>query len=253
MSADLPETDGVPTAEIRLLVNRLQCFDTLSKEEICVLNSAITGTATFQSDADLVVRGDSPKFSTLLISGWAARYKILENGGRQITAIHVPGDFVDLHGFLLRPMDHAVLALSTCRVALAAHDRLRAITEGYPHLTRLLWLITLVDAAMHREWLVAMGRLRTFSQLAHLICELVVRLNAIGLMHDNAFEFPVSQSSIADMLGVSQVHVNRAVQDLRARDLLTWQNRTITVLNWNALKGFAQFDPTYLFQKCEPR
>lgn len=235
-----------------LLAKKLNGFDKLSGNEVEVLKQAIGGTRSFEPNSDLVSPGSSPSFSTLLLSGWSARYKTLEDGSRQITAIHIPGDFVDLHSFLLKPMDHGVSALSICQVAVVPHERLKLITEKHPHLTRLLWLSTLVDAALHREWLVAMGRLPTITRLAHLICELYQRLDAIGLIKDQSFEFPVTQAAIADMLGLSIVHVNRAVQDIRTRGLLSWSNKTIKILDWPGLKSFARFDPSYLHQVARP-
>jgi CRP-like cAMP-binding protein len=235
-----------------LLAKKLQGFDTLSQEEVQVLERAASATRIFEPDADMVTFGDSPSFSTLLVDGWAARYKTLEGGTRQITAIHIPGDFVDLHSFLLRPMDHSVVALSACRVAMFPHDRLQKITENHPHLTRVLWLSTLIDAAMHREWLAAMGRLPVVSQLAHLICELYHRLDAVGLIKDCSFDFPVTQTVIADTLGVSLVHLNRSLQDIRARGLLIWQQKKVSILDWDGLKALAQFDATYLHQVRRP-
>lgn len=235
-----------------LLTKKLQGFDTLSSEEIGILDVAISGSRIFQPNEDLVSAGASPSFSTALVRGWAARYKTLEDGSRQITSIHIPGDFVDLHSFLLRPMDHSVLALSACTIVTVPHDRLQHITENNPHLTRLLWLSTLVDAAILREWLVAMGRLPTVKRLTHLLCELYVRLDAVGLIVNRSFAFPVSQATIADMLGLSIVHVNRAVQDIRMRNLLSWQGKTVQILKWQELKAFAQFDPSYLHQVRRP-
>jgi CRP-like cAMP-binding protein len=236
----------------QLLGKKLNGYDTLSGAETSAIEDAMGSCRLFDANADLVRVGESPDFSTLILNGWAARYKSTEEGARQITAVHIPGDFVDLHSFLLRPMDHSVVALSSCRVAMFPHHRLRVITERHPHLTRLLWLNTLVDAALHREWLLMM-RLRAGNHLAHLICELYLRLDAVGLISNRAFEFPITQAVVADMLGISPVHVNRALQEVRARELLTWQNKIVTILKWEELKAFAQFDPTYLFQEKLPR
>lgn len=247
------EPSGIDSNHLHdLLAKKLRGFDRLAEDEVDVLRNAIGGTRSYEANWDLVAPGESPVFSTLLISGWAARYKNLEDGSRQITAIHVAGDFVDLHSFLLRPMDHGVTALSACMVAMVPHEKLQQITERYPHLTRVLWLSTLVDAALHREWLVAMGRLPTVARLAHLICELYVRLDTVGLIENKSFEFPVTQGTIADMLGLSIVHVNRAVQDIRSRGFLTWTNKIIQILDWEGLKSFARFDPSYLHQVRRP-
>jgi len=138
---------------------------------------------------DIVSVGTRPTYSTLLIEGLAARYKLLADGSRQITALQVTGDFVDLHAFLLKTMDHGIVALSPCVVAYAPHADLKTITEEAPHLARLLWLDTLVDGAIHREWIVAMGRRSKDGHLAHLICELFVRLRAVNRTSGHSFHF----------------------------------------------------------------
>ncbi len=200
-----------------------------------------------------MVEGERPNASTLVLSGIAARYKVLEDGKRQITALHVAGDFVDLHAFPLKTMDHSVVALSPCHVAYADHADIRALSETRPHLTRMLWLSTVIDGAIHREWIVAMGRRSKKAHLAHLICELYVRLSVVRLVTDQSFHFPLSQSVVADALGLSVVHVNKTLQKLRNEKVVTWTDRTIKVLNWEKLSEIAEFDPGYLHLSLEPR
>jgi CRP-like cAMP-binding protein len=242
-----------PNALHALLARKLLCYDALSEKEVRALEQAIEGTRSFAPGQDLVSIDARPVYSSVLIEGWAARSKTLENGARQITSIHIPGDFVDLHGFLLRKMDHSVVALTACRIAKLSHEKLKWISEEYPHLTRLLWLNTLVDAAIHRNWIVGMGRLPAAAQAAQLVCELYVRLKAVALAGDCEFEFPLSQSVLADALGLSPVHVNRTLRELRSKDLIRWRSRTLKIPDWSKLVDFAQFDPTYLSQSQEPR
>lgn len=244
---------AIPHSLHVLLARKLHGYDVLTEHEVDVLEQAIDGTRTFAAGQDLVTIDDRPGHSSVIVEGWAARSKTLENGTRQITSIHIPGDFVDLHGFLLRKMDHSVIALSTCRIAKMPHDKLRWITEEYPHLTRLLWLNTLVDAAIHRNWIVAMGRQTAVSHMAQLICELYVRLNAVDLVSGYEFDFPLTQPVVADALGLSLVHVNRTLRDIRAQKLISWRARTVKILDWERLVQFAQFDPTYLSLSKEPR
>jgi CRP-like cAMP-binding protein len=204
-------------------------------------------------DGDLVREGDRPTESSLLLDGFAARYKLLRNGRRQITALHIPGDFVDLHSFLLKKMDHGVVALTRCRVGLVPHSTLHEITETHLHLGRLLWLSTLIDAAIHREWLVAMGRRPALNQIAHLVCELFLRLQAVGLTQDKSFELPLTQAELGDVLGLSTVHVNRVIQQLRADGVITWSEKRIVIEDWSHLQQIAEFDPTFLNLENEPR
>jgi CRP-like cAMP-binding protein len=240
-------------ALIDLLIRKLEQRDRLSQEEKRVLEGAMVRVKEFRPDEDMIREGDRPTESTLLLEGFAARYKVLTDGKRQITAIHVAGDFVDLHSFLLKQMDHAVLAITHCTVGAVPHETLREITESHPHLGRLLWLSTLIDGAIHREWLVAMGRRPAAHHTAHLLCELFLRLQAVGLTKDNSFRLPLTQTELGDTLGLSTVHVNRVLQDLRGGGLITWRGDTVVIEDWPRLKQFAEFDPTYLSLQNEPR
>jgi CRP-like cAMP-binding protein len=231
---------------VDLLIRKLEERDRLSEEEKQVLAAALGPSKTVSADTDMVREGDRPSESTLLVEGFAARYKVLQSGKRQITAIHIPGDFVDLHSFLLKKMDHAIAALTPCTVATVPHDTLRQITERHPHLARLLWLSTLIDSAIHREWLVAMGRRSAREHMAHLFCELYLRLQLVGLTKDNSYEMPITQAELGDTLGISTVHVNRVVQELRADGLITWRGNRLTVDDWDRLRQVAEFTPTYL-------
>lgn len=150
-------------------------------------------------------------------------------------------------------MDHGIVAMSPCQVAFAEHSDLRMITETLPHLTRLLWLDTIVDGAIHREWIVAMGRRSKKAHLAHLICELYLRLQVVGLVDGWSFWLPLSQGEIADVLGLSLVHLNKTLQLLRKDEVVRWENKTVEILNWAGLALLAEFDATYLSLMVEPR
>ena len=231
----------------------LSQHDVLSEEERATLVRIISHTKQFPARQDIVEAGSRPTYSSLILDGFAARYKLLADGSRQITALHVAGDFVDLHAFLLKTMDHGIVALSPCLIAFAEHSDLKVVTETAPHLSRLLWLDTLVDGAIHREWIVAMGRRSKKSHLAHLICELFVRLEGVQRTNGMSFHLPLSQSEMADVIGLSVVHMNRVIQGLRREKLISWTNHTVTILNWGRLQEVAEFDPTYLSMQREPR
>jgi CRP-like cAMP-binding protein len=170
-----------------------------------------------------------------------------------LTALHVPGDFVDLHALLLRKMDHSVMALTECRVVFVPHPDLVAITENAPHLTRLLWLSTTIDAAIQREMIASVGRRTPLQHLAHTICELYLRLEVVGLAESGKFRFAITQSELADVLGLSLVHTNRTVQDLRATGLVQWSQTDVQITDMDRLTRLAGFDPTYLNLSSEPR
>ncbi|HZH50729.1 MAG TPA: Crp/Fnr family transcriptional regulator [Microvirga sp.] len=235
------------------LVRKLAQRDELSHEEKRILRDIIVRIKEYRADEDMIREGDRPTESTLLLEGFAARYKGLANGKRQITALHVPGDFVDLHSFLLKTMDHGIVALTPCRAGAVPHEALREISERHPHLARLLWLNTLVDGAIHREWIVAMGRRPAPGQMAHLFCELFLRLQAVGLTEDHSFRLPLTQAELGDTLGLSTVHVNRVLQELRADGLISWRGDTVEIEDWDGLVRVAEFDPAFLNLQNEPR
>jgi CRP-like cAMP-binding protein len=242
-----------PTDIVEFFLRRILRRDTLPEEEDCALREAADSVLRFPAGADLVREGDRPNHSILLVEGFTTRYRVLGNGQRQITAIHVPGDFVDLHSFVLKTMDHSVGALSACTVVTFPHAALKRITENHPHLTRIMWLLTMLDAALHREWLVTMGRLTAPRQMAHLICEMYIRLQVVGLADENRFSLPMTQVDLGDALGISGVHVNRVLQELRGDGLISWQGQSVQIHDWVRLQDFAEFDPGYLHLTIEPR
>jgi len=227
--------------------------DTISDKEKAELFALFAGEKSYAAGEEIVREGARPKVSLLLMEGLAARFKVLEDGGRQIAAIHVPGDFLDLHGFLLKVLAHGVFALSACTLVQVEHEALKKLTETSPHLTRMLWLDTLIDASVHREWLVAMGRRPAIGQLAHLMCELYVRLKLVDRTDGFSFRLPVTQNELADVLGLSVVHVNRTLRDLRRRGVIRWEGDRIHIDNWDGLVEIAEFDATYLSLQKEPR
>lgn len=236
----------IATEPIDILVRKLSRRDVISAEEHAAIARHAPPPMRFKGGVDLVSEGDMPTSSTLLVEGFAIRYRVLHGGERQITSVHVPGDFIDLHSFVLKKMDHSVGALSDCVVIQYPHEGLERITERYPHMTRMLWLMSLLDGAIHREWIVAMGRKSAAERMAHLLCELNVRLGVVGLSHDDSFSFPITQAELADLLGLSTVHINRVVQQLRAAELVRWQGHSISILDWPRLQDMTEFDPSYL-------
>jgi CRP-like cAMP-binding protein len=235
------------------LVKKLSLRDGLSADEQAMLERSIARVKEFAPDQDIVQQGQRVTESCLLLDGMAARYKLLDGGRRQITALHVTGDFVDLHSFLLKRLEHGVVAVSACTVALVPHEALKEISETSPHLTRMLWLSTLIDAAIHREWITNMGQRAALERAAHLFCELFTRLKVVGKTEGNSFKFPLTQAELGDALGLSLVHVNRVTQALRGQGLLTWEGRTLTILDWERLKAVSGFDDDYLYLTPEPR
>jgi CRP-like cAMP-binding protein len=228
------------------LVTKFRNYAPLSSEEEQILDTAVSGVREYAPEQDIVVEGSSPDQSCLLLSGLAGRYNMSVEGKRQITALHVAGDFIDLHSYLMKPMDHSIVALSTCRIATVPHAALEAITQRHANLTRLLWLNTLIDAATHRRWEFALGTLQAHQHLAHLICELYLRMNQIGKTDNGSFHLPITQTLLSECMALSVVHTNRSVQKLRGDNLVSWERDFVTIKDWDGLVEMAEFDPTYL-------
>lgn len=235
------------------LLTRLEARGRLSDAERDALRDAAGPIQTFDAGEDIAAEHSSPDHCLLIVGGMAGRHNLLENGERQITAFHIIGDFVDLQGFLLPKLDHGVSALTKVTAMQFPHAALHRITDQYPHLTRMLWLSTIVDGAVHRQWLVAMGRMTSLGHLAHLFCEQYVRARTVGMAPNGSFPFELKQMHLADALGLSVVHVNRTVQQLRRRSLIEWENGVLTILDWTALQTLGKFDDTYLDVKDCPR
>lgn len=235
-----------------LLTEKLERRDRLSDTEKAALADLLEPVRVVKAGADIVCEHSRPHHSTLLTAGFAGRYVTLGDGRRQITEISVGGDFVDLHSLLMKQMDHGVVALTDVTVANAPHGKLRKITQDHPHLTRVLWLDTIVDAAIHRQWIAAMGRRTGLAHLAHLLAELYLRLETVGLARDHAFDLPLSQPILADALGLSAVHVSRLVGELRDARLVQWTPPLVRITDWDGLVAVAEFDPTYLRLQRDP-
>lgn len=218
----------------------------LSEDEKRVLREITSRTKDYKAHDDIVQEGSSPAHSCLIIEGFAIRHRHLEDGRRQITAFHIPGDFADLHSFLLKKMDDGVGALTPCTVAHVAHSDLQRVTKEYPYLARLLWFSTLVDGAVHRAWITAIGAMDARERLAHFLCEICDRLKAMGMLKDESYTLPITQEVLGNAFGLSSVHVNRMLGDLRAEGLITLKGRNLAICDWQALRRVAHYSPDYL-------
>jgi CRP-like cAMP-binding protein len=219
----------------------------LDADDLRVLEDGIADVRTIASRQVLVRQGAPVHVSTLLLDGFICRYMDDREGHRQIVAVHVPGDFVDLHGFPMRRLDHDVGTVGPVRIAEYTHDTLERIVEERPRLTRMLWFSTLLDAAMHREWIFRLGRLGAEGRIAHFFCEMNARLEMVDLAQDGRFKLPLTQADLAEACGMTGVHVNRVLRALREQELLTYRHGTVEIRNLRALAALAEFDPQYLY------
>lgn len=228
-----------------LLTRKLETFAPLPEADRRLLDQTVQRARLIGERQDLIREGDDPSHVYLILEGFACRYKLLPDGRRQIMAYLIPGDFCDLHVFILRAMDHNIATLSPCRVVDIPRARILEMTER-PALARALWWCSLVDEATLREWLVNIGARSAEQRVAHLLCELLLRLEAVGLTSNGSYDLPLTQVEIADTMGLSHIHVNRVLQRLRAEELITLKNGALVILDVPRLKAFSGFNPNYL-------
>jgi CRP-like cAMP-binding protein len=229
------------------LLLKLRARDVISNEEAKALRDSIAEIKEVAANKVLVRASVPVNASTLLLEGLVCRYSDLADGQRQIMELHVTGDFVDLHSFLLKHLEHNVGSLTPVRVAIVPHDALRAITEQHPHLTRTLWFSTLLDAAIHREKIMSVGRRPAVARIAHLMCELFLRLGVVGLAGPDRFRLAMTQTELADATGLTSIHVNRMLKQLRDEGLMTFRGGEVVIHDWAGLQRIAGFDPRYLY------
>jgi len=226
---------------------KLRARDSVSPEEEQAIRDSIAEVRNLPADTIVVHAGRLLSFSVLLLEGLLCRYKDLSDGQRQITELHVPGDFADLHSFTLKRLDHNIMTITPCRVAIVPHEKLEDITERFPHLTRLYWFTTNMDAAIHREWEVSLGRRTAMSRIAALFCEMKLRLEVVGLTEGPSYEFDITQTDLAECVGLTPIHVNRTLKELRERGLVQFKSGRVTISDWDGLVTVAEFDPAYLY------
>lgn len=194
----------------------------------------------------LVREGDRPPGATLILDGLAFRHKVTVDGSRQILSVHVPGDFVDLEGTLLKVSDHNVQGLTDCQVAIVPREEIIRLIERHPRVARAMWIDTLIDSSIFREWIVNVGRRDARSGMAHLLCEFVRRLEIAGMASPGGYDLPMTQEQLADALGLTPVHVNRVLKDMEAEGLIRRDKRFLNIPDWGRLKKVAGFNELYL-------
>jgi len=250
LASDLAAPVGDPLDRLLL---KLRARDMLSEKEAAVLCASVSEIKELPQGKVIVRSGVELSVCTLLIDGFICRYKDLNDGQRQIMELHVPGDFLDLHSFLLKRLEHNVGSMTPVRLALVPHDKVREITEAHPHLARMLWFSTLLDASIHRERILSVGRRSALARIAHMLCELYVRLEVVELTDGHSYRLPITQADIADAAGLTAVHVNRMLKQLRDQELVTFRNGLVTIHQWERLQQIAEFSAAYLYLERRPR
>jgi CRP-like cAMP-binding protein len=253
-STDLPYESHRVFENVRLAVppplqpflHKLQRFAPLTEQEAQAFIGAAGEVRRVDAADDVVREGSHPNACHVLLDGFIAHHKSVAADKRQIIAFGIPGDACDLDAFVGGRMDHSVVALMPSTLAVIPHDALLAVTAAHPRLARALWRETVLDASIFAEWVANIGRRSAPVRVAHLVCETFVRLQQAGLARARGFEWPVTQKQLGDATGLTTVHINRVLRDLRKAGLLTIHGSSVLIDDWQGLKRLGGFDPAYL-------
>lgn len=219
----------------------------LSEDEKEALEKAVDAVVTLPARQLIVPRLKPVDTSMLLLEGLMCSYMDASDGERQLVGLHVPGDPLDLHSFPLKMIDHDLGTLTECRVAQFKHSTIERLDAEMPHLGRMLWFATLLDAAMHREWIFRLGRLSALGRVAHFFSETERRLRFVGLSDGERFDLPLQQADLASVCGITPVHTNRVLRELRERRILTFGRGVVQVGDLKLLNRIGEFEDGYLY------
>jgi CRP-like cAMP-binding protein len=235
------------------VVRRLKTRAPLTQADADAVRNVPFVRRTLEPAAYIVREGEPPTHCALLLSGFAYRHKVTGEGQRQILSIHMPGEFLDLQNSFLDVADHNVQALTRSEIAAVPVAAMSRLAEQHPLVGRALWIDTLIDSAIFREWIVNVGRRDATSRIAHLLCEFALRLEAADLARDHRYELPMTQEQLADATGLTAVHVNRVLKDLQRRTLIARERRAVEIVDWERLRAVGDFNARYLhFESGHP-
>jgi CRP-like cAMP-binding protein len=229
------------------LIRKVESIFALTQDERQALEKLPMQLAVIKENQDIVREGDRPSRSFVILSGFTCTYKVTKDGKRQIMTFDIAGDMPDLQSLHLRMLDSSIGSLSTCRVGFITHEDLRDLCDRYPRITAAFWRETLIEAAIFREWLLNVGQRQAYSRVGHLFCEMLVRLKAVGLAEDHACDLPITQVELADAFGLTTVHVNRVLKQMRADGLIEIKGTRLIIPDWDRLKEVGGFSPRYLY------
>lgn len=230
-------------------IDKLQGFHSLSSVEVAALADATSRPKKIPLKTDLIREGDRPGPVFVILDGWACRYKILPNGTRQVLAYLMPGDCCDLHIGLLAEMDHSIQVLTPALVATVERRVMDEIMDRHRGVAKAMYIAQLVDEGTMRAWITSMGRRTSIERVAHLMCELYLRARNVGLVFEPELKLPLSQLLLADSLGMTPVHVNRVLKELRLSGAMTLQRGSLHIVDPSKLVHLAGFDENYLHRR----
>ena len=235
-----------PSPEHGRLITKLGSVSRLDDADRSAVAALPMRTRSIEAGADLIPEGSVPDECCFVIDALVCRYALTSEGNRQIVSVHIPGDLPDRDSLHLNRLDHGIATLAPSRLAFIAHSALRPVVEALPNVAIAFWRDAVVDGGIYRQWLTSVGRRNSRQRLAHLICETFTRMQAVGLSDGDHFNFPITQAQLGDALGLSTVHINRTLQELRQDELVAWKSSIVTILDWDGLRRAGDFDPAYL-------
>jgi CRP-like cAMP-binding protein len=233
-------------------VAKLSQFALLSNDDVSALEAMCQREERFRAGTNIVVEGETPRSAFVEMRGMAWRYRLLSDGRRQILTILIPGDFFDLHGFLLKAMDHSVATIGPTRIAAITRETVREIVLNHPRIGAALWWSAMQEQAMLRERIVALGRRSARGRLAYFLCELVWRQRAVGMAEDHTIRLPFTQTDLADTLGLTSVHTNRVLQGFRRDGLIMLERQRLILRDIERLQAISGLTPDYLKLSSTP-
>lgn len=229
-----------------LFTRKLRNGADLTAADESTLNKLAEPSRQIERRGDILPDGSKPSSLILFLEGWACRYKQLENGKRQIISIFLPGDLSEPFGAVPPFMDHSFGALTSVRFAQVTPGTMRSVVESSPRIAEALWWDLLMAEAVLRERAISLGRRSATERMGHLFCELQLRLAMIGLADQSSYDLPLTQADLADLFGLSTVHVNRSLQELRGLGLISLRKGRLTIHDVHTLREFSLFDAAYL-------
>lgn len=236
-----------PPVGAHALLSKLEQLAELSPEERKTLASLSLLVVSARAGEDVSLLGQVPCGSFLILEGWISASKVSGDNKRQITSIYIPGDMPNLRSLHLKVTETDMTALTACRLALLDHAELSALTRAHSGIAEALWKYTLITGSIFEEWIANAGSRPAVSRLAHLLCELMARLEAVGLARDNRCDLPLTQVHLGEATGLSRIHINRSLQELRKQGLVSYGYGELIIHNRAGLARVAQFSPTYLY------
>ena len=234
---------------MHILLRKLISLHDISANEQAALLATLTPARTVIRGEDIVADGSTPNHTTVLLSGTACRYKILGKAKRRIYAFQYPGDMIDLYSYVMKLVDHGIGALSDCEVAQISHEKIAELCVKYPNLAYAFWRDSMIDTSILHSWALG-GSRKTLERIANILCEIFVRLEAVGLAEiGRPLEFNLTQRDLADALGLSLVHLNKTIKVLKTRGLINRLGTKLEIVDWKELQKIGAFDPSYLHFK----